>query len=404
MSRLRRGVFAACVLALVLVADAEHDPNTTRVAFDELGIAVSVPRTWGPAHRSPLQFDEELAPPDRGGPFLGATRQIAWATDLQDLPTSTENQTVEHVTVDGFDALDLTYTGPRPVAGDPGHVDRIRQVVIDARDGTWAIVSVGGDDEDLTRRIVASIEVGAVDLGITTTELTVARDGLVGRYHAPPGTERRPAVLVLGGSEGGVPSIVGTQLARIGYPALELGYFGVEGLPDQLRDIPLEYFERALRWLGDRPEADSERLVVWGASRGGEASLLIGSTFPELVAAVVANVPSNRVQPAYPGAGDAWTLDGETIPQAEIAVERIDGPVLMTCGERDQTWPSCDMSRAAMDRLEAAGHPHHRELVAIADEGHFVNRVSTTIVGDPRESGDRAWHTALDFLWELRRG
>jgi dienelactone hydrolase len=141
-------------------------------------------------------------------------------------------------------------------------------------------------------------------------------------------------------------------LASRGYPALELAYFGVRGLPQELRDIRLEYFAAALRWLAMQPGVDPSRLVVLGASRGGEAALLIGATYPQLVHAVVAYVPSSVVTSAccsgVPGA--AWTLGGRPIPyagqpgvsdeEAAIPVERIGGPVRAIGGGFDALWPS----------------------------------------------------------------
>src|ERR671936_1469150 len=91
-------------------------------------------------------------------------------------------------------------------------------------------------------------------------------------------------------------------LAGHGYPVLQLAYFREPGLPQSLTRIPLEYFERALGWLSRQPEVDPRRIVTWGWSRGGEASLLVAATFPELVHAAVAYVPSAYVFPALPDA------------------------------------------------------------------------------------------------------
>ena len=71
---------------------------------------------------------------------------------------------------------------------------------------------------------------------------------------------------------------------------------GLPGLPSSLENIPLEYFERALRWLAKQPAVDPHRIVTFGSSRGGEASLLIASTFPRLVHGAVGYVPSAAVR------------------------------------------------------------------------------------------------------------
>jgi dienelactone hydrolase len=172
----------------------------------------------------------------------------------------------------------------------------------------------------------------APDVRAETT--TLSREGFVGTYYHRPGSPG-PAVLQIGGSFGGHSSLPAALAATHGYPTLSLAYFNEPGLPRTLEDIPLEYFERALRWLAARPGVDPDRLVVAGASRGGEAGLLLGTVYNELVHGVVACTSSASVLSAYPGPGNAWTHGGKPIPVGPIAVERINGPVLATGGGLD---------------------------------------------------------------------
>src|SRR5260221_3103797 len=122
----------------------------------------------------------------------------------------------------------------------------------------------------------------------------VRESGIIGALYQPPGDERRPAVLVLGGSEGGLPPAQAAPggLASRGYVVLSLAYFGVSGLPPELRDIPLEYFKRAIDWLAAQRFVYSTQIPVIGASRVSEAALLLGSTYPQ-VHAGIENSPSN---------------------------------------------------------------------------------------------------------------
>jgi dienelactone hydrolase len=78
------------------------------------------------------------------------------------------------------------------------------------------------------------------------------------------------------------------MLAARGYPVLALAYFREDGLPRELVRIPLEYFRRALLWMRTRPEVDPARVVTLGISRGGELSLILASTFPDLVSGAIA--------------------------------------------------------------------------------------------------------------------
>ncbi|MFC7656219.1 hypothetical protein ACFQV8_06595 [Pseudonocardia benzenivorans] len=96
-----------------------------------------------------------------------------------------------------------------------------------------------------------------------------ATAGFYGELHRPPGATddpiRRPAVLVVGGAEGGLAlDPLAAALARKGFVSLAVGYFGLPGLPPTLREIPLEYFATALRVLAAQPGVDPARIVVWG--------------------------------------------------------------------------------------------------------------------------------------------
>jgi dienelactone hydrolase len=229
--------------------------------------------------------------------------------------------------------------------------------------------------------------------GVTTRDLRVPTDGIYGTLYRPKdsGTTRRPAVLYFGGSEGGLSGPLGAYtalLASHGYPALALAYFKEPGLPATLTRVPLEYFTKALAVLRAQPGVDPRRVYVMGASRGGEAALLLGATFPRLVNGVVAFVPGSYVNSAIPDGGDsAWTLAGRELPyapfskfgapaasvdpRAVIQVERIAGPVLLTCGELDLEWPSCSFVDDVTQRLTAHHFRHPVTVLRYPDGGHF---------------------------------
>ena len=196
---------------------------------------------------------------------------------------------------------------------------------------------------------------------------------------------KHPAVLVLGGSEGGAPMARAAWLASHGYAALALAYFRYEGLPPTLRDIPLEYFGQALSWMAQRPEIDSNRIGVMGTSRGGELSLQLGSMYPE-IHAVVAYVPANYRYGSCCNRplGAAWTWHGQPLAwsapvyrsdvaammQATIAVEEIHGPVLMVGAGSDGVWPSADMVQSAANRLRRAHFAYPVVTLLYPHAGH----------------------------------
>jgi hypothetical protein len=114
----------------------------------------------------------------------------------------------------------------------------------------------------------------------------VQRIKVEGQLHGvlflPNTKERRPGVLVVGGSEGGLLPGKAAWLASRGYAALALAYFRYDDLPPLLEGIPLEYFGSALGWMMQRPEILADRIAVVGTSRGGELALQLGSMFPQI--------------------------------------------------------------------------------------------------------------------------
>jgi dienelactone hydrolase len=249
----------------------------------------------------------------------------------------------------------------------------------------------------------------------------VRESGMIGALYQPPGDERRPAVLVLGGSEGGLPPAQAAPggLASRGYVVLSLAYFGVSGLPGELRDIPLEYFKRALDWLAAQPFVDSTRIAVMGASRGAEAALLIGSTYPQ-VRAVIAVAPSNVVVGGCCSDrfADAWTLNGSPVRRTEIAVEQIHGPVLLISGRDDGVWPSTPSAESIVRRLKEHQFTYLVTSVSFPDAGHSLIRPYSSTMdinsrrhpltgrivhagGTPQGTArarEQAWRDVLDFL------
>lgn len=247
--------------------------------------------------------------------------------------------------------------------------------------------------------------------------IPVREERLRGTFFVPPGKGPHPAILVLGGSGGGLQEGKAALLASRGFAALALAYFAYEDLPKSLESIPLDYFETAIRRLRTRGDVRSDRIAVMGTSRGGELSLLLGATFPE-IGAVVANVPSGVMWggvSAQEGAPEqpSWSYRGRPLPylsesdltaeqkkkmaeipmatpiaytpwflamlenpaaveKAFIPVERIRGPVLLISGKDDRMWPSTALSEMVMERLQKARHPYPDRHLAYEKAGHFI--------------------------------
>jgi uncharacterized protein len=274
----------------------------------------------------------------------------------------------------------------------------------------------------------------------------VTDEGLLANYF--PARAKAPALLMLGGSVGGLSPEVNNAAKALqaeGFAVLHLSYFRGPGQNPRLELVPLEYFSTALRWLGRQPEADATRMGIVGGSKGAEAALLVASRHPELKAVLV-YMPSSVVWPGI-GSEDAsgpisssWSEHGKPIPylpnppydprkggtmaddfrasltalpkhpEAVIPVERISAPLLLVCGQADRIWPSCPMAQQIQQRLAEQRRPA-ATLLAYDDAGHLGFGVPfPPDVNDPRvanaggtaqgTSAARAdsWPKAIAFL------
>jgi dienelactone hydrolase len=278
--------------------------------------------------------------------------------------------------------------------------------------GSWAVslTAAGRDWADsavvLRRKLDPSVRVFPVRSG-----------RLRGIAFLPDSDGPLPSVVVFSGSGGGLGELGGVTstaalLASHGFAVLALAYFRYDDLPADLVEIPLEYFLEAIEWLKAEAHTAGGRVGVMGASRGGELSLLLGSTYPEAVAAVVAKVPSGVVwgglskeprqdpvawtvggQPVSPLSGDGGDpadlplrdggivltpgfearlagASGVDLAAAEIPVERCGGPVLLLSGEDDAMWPSAALAEIAVRRAGTRGAKHPVRHIRYPAAGH----------------------------------
>lgn len=165
-------------------------------------------------------------------------------------------------------------------------------------------------------------------------------------------------------------------LVAQGYPVLDLAYFREPGLPKVLERIPLEYFERALRWLGAQPQVDPRRIVTFGVSYGGQLSLILASSFPKLIHGAVSYVGGWFVGSGIPDPiQPAWTYHGRPLfgwpLTATIPVWKINGPVFAVGGGDDTLWQSAlsvrtivqEMHRHGRSDITGLTYPHAGHLL-----------------------------------------
>lgn len=193
----------------------------------------------------------------------------------------------------------------------------------------------------------------------------------------------------------------------------------------------MEYFTKAITWLGQQPGVDPAQIWVSGVSRGTEAALLLAEHFPDLVHGVIAVSPSSQVFCGYPDSSKpSWTLGGVPVPcnsgfsrtgplldpATAIPVDHVGGPVLLQCGEVDKVWASCAYGQAIVAALDSAPVQHPHRLLTYPQAGHGIAGIPyepVAAVGAPEVGGSdvsgatpdanelarrKAWPALLRFL------
>lgn len=265
-------------------------------------------------------------------------------------------------------------------------------------------------------------------------EATAQKDTIPdSRYYPPKGENKNVAIMLLGGSEGGLPNYYNIErFTKLGYPCFIIGYFGTKNTHDRLEMIPLEYFEEAIKTFKSKPEVSDKKIVVYGGSKGGELALLLASRYKQ-IEGVIAAVPSSVV---FQGIGgrrvSSWSYNGESIPfvpyapfdfskivnsqyvelyklsleqteaveKASIQVENINGPILLLSGKGDTMWPSSQMGEMIIKRLDENKFPYWYKHIAYENAGHSLNEQH--MMGGNEEGNKQARidseQRILDFL------
>lgn len=289
--------------------------------------------------------------------------------------------------------------------------------------------------------------------------ITIEESGIKALLFLPPSSSPLPAIMTLNG--GAAISEERAQfLALHGYAALALAYFGSEGVPDRLQNIPLEYFVKAIDLLKQRPEVDPDRIGLLGISRGGEAALLLGAYFPEKMQAIATHVASSVIYPSQGTHISPWSLKNQPVlplapilsreeissdlgshpenaislspyfldfmkkfeveyEKSKIPVEKITCPLLVIGSKEDQMWPSALFAEQIDERLTDFGCSNGK-IILYEGAGHRLalphTPVARTITFHPEIgkwfdfggegpdnafAGKDAWKETLLFFEEM---
>ena len=233
----------------------------------------------------------------------------------------------------------------------------------------------------------------------------------VGVVIEPEGGSDHFAVM-LGGSYGGIPEGFARHVAENGVCAFALGYFGAQGLPSALVEIPIEALQRGIELFSER-YAGGRAVGLLGFSKGAELALVLGAHLRDSISRTVAVAPSHVVwfglkppgpDPDRRSTQSSWSLRGVPVPflpcppdvmpafserglrtdvffdlsryqpgdvdTARIPVERSAGPIMLLSGDDDHQWPSASMANEIVQRMEAHGRGDDVASVVYPGAGH----------------------------------
>ena len=283
---------------------------------------------------------------------------------------------------------------------------------------------------------------------------TVAEDGFYGEYYEPE-TIRFPgkAMVVCSGSDG---SFLLTQLGaekfcEAGMPVIAMAYWNAPGTPQDVELSPVEYLQRACRWLRGRGYHPG----AWGISLGGLYVLLCASLFPEIECVVAASPIHALFQCGsfthglHFAGNSPFSYEGKPLPYvkaadpdrmlkqakrnllfkrepdmlyyydilkephdpaADVKVENIQAPVLLISGGEDVMVPADWVCEEVIRRLDAHGFAYpHKHLnypvlshyaCPIRPVSSFIFKVERKRKADCNRNREQSWQDTLQFLRE----
>lgn len=152
---------------------------------------------------------------------------------------------------------------------------------------------------------------------------TLEKEGFIAYYY--PGTkETNKAIISVGGASCDEKTSIAMAgfLRREGYNVLVLGFYLWKGLSKNLAAVPIEYAEKAVKWL--KEEQGIEKIAMTGASTGAGYTLICASHIPEITC-IIPVVPFDYVLEGTTPSNKrmrcaVYTWRGENVPYTECEV------------------------------------------------------------------------------------
>jgi esterase/lipase len=218
--------------------------------------------------------------PPFGKVRISASMHLPWAK-------SVHYDSFAWFTADSLGNVDLAKQ--KPDSGTYNFIDSMGLIVSMKSKDPKAIEKIGQNisvDENLIINIVAECEQDRANVRLERLFMTdnIKRqrisDEFVGELFYSEDADH-PLIVLLGGSGSSLNanSPIAAVLASRGFNVLSVAYFGDKGLPAQLSQVPLEYFEKIFKWLSENPKTRGKEIRVLGMSKGAELALILASRY-----------------------------------------------------------------------------------------------------------------------------
>lgn len=217
------------------------------------------------------------------------------------------------------------------------------------------------------------------------------------------GKEKHPAVIALGGAEGGIGAAdqFGAWLSSHGFVVLSLAWYHFGTLPKNMVHVPVNTIKKGLDYLAKQPFVDPNRIGVIGGSWGGILSLFAASHMPGIHAVVSwmgGPVIGPGLERGVPPAGYKpvdkspflyhrkpvrfatyatimkfmKTGNWKLIDPGFIPVWKINGPILFVTGGDDKLEYSAIQATWAMQQLQAHHKAQSDHILFYRNAGHLI--------------------------------
>ncbi|MFR4283806.1 MAG: acyl-CoA thioesterase/BAAT N-terminal domain-containing protein [Anaerobutyricum soehngenii] len=250
----------------------------------------------------------------------------------------------------------------------------------------------------------------------------ILRDSWQGRLFYEEDKNKKPAIIVLSGSDGGIEKAqnIAMMLSNHGFVTLAISYFGMNNQKSSLDRIPLENIEEALKYIQKLTFVDSAKIGIYGRSKGTEYSLMFLTKYDGIKCAVL-NSPSDRVYEGLKGKRNSkhssWTYGGKEISykpfkirefimnmltkkssiddSGVMDIENVTCPLLLITSIKDEIWDSYSASINIMKKAKS----YEKSIVLTTELGH-MNTIS--YLPNPRYKKyktDKIYYEAI-LSWE----